>query len=53
MACMAGAIAEAHYGGVPKDIAEKVRTFLTDELWDITRAFCKKYYDLSIRMLDD
>ncbi len=52
MACMAGAIAEAYYGGVSKDIAEKVRTFLTDDLWDISRAFCDKYYDLSIKTLD-
>jgi ADP-ribosylglycohydrolase len=53
MACMAGAIAEAYYGGVPKDIVEKVRSFLTDDLWDITSAFCEKYYDLSIATLDD
>jgi ADP-ribosylglycohydrolase len=53
MACMAGAIAEAYYGGVPKDIAEKVRASLTDDLWDITSEFCAKYYDLSIKTLDD
>jgi len=53
MACMAGAIAEAYYGGVPKDIVEKVRASLTDDLWDITSEFCAKYYDLSIRTLED
>ncbi len=53
MACMAGAIAEAFYGGVPKDIVEKVRAFLADDLWHITSAFCTKYYDLSINTLDD
>lgn len=53
MACMAGAIAEAFYGGVPEDTVAKVRTLLTDELWDITRAFCEKYYDASIKTLDD
>jgi ADP-ribosylglycohydrolase len=53
MACMAGAIAEAFYGGVPRDIVAEVRTFLTDDLWDITTAFCAEYYDLSIKVLDD
>lgn len=53
MACMAGAIAEAYYGGVPKGIVEKVRALLADDLWNITSAFCAKYYDLSIKTLDD
>ena len=53
MACMAGAIAEAFYGGVPRHIVEKVRAFLADDLWDIMTAFCVKYYDLSIKVLDD
>lgn len=52
MACMAGAIAEAYYKGVPKHIVEKVRTVLTDDLWDTISSFCRKYYDLSIRALD-
>lgn len=53
MACISGAIAEAYYGGVSKDIVEKVRAFLTNDLWGITSAFCEKYYDLSIKILDD
>jgi ADP-ribosylglycohydrolase len=53
MACMAGAIAEAYYGGVPKTIAERVEISLTEDLWDVTRAFCEKFYDQSIRTLDD
>lgn len=53
MACIAGAIAEAFYGGVPRDIVEQVRALLPDELWDITSTFCRKHYDLSIRALDD
>jgi ADP-ribosylglycohydrolase len=44
MACMAGAIAEAYYGGVPKEITGAVRTILPDDLWNITEAFCRKYY---------
>ena len=53
MACMAGAIAEAFYGGVPRDIAERVRATLTDDLWNIASAFCEEYYDLTINVLDD
>jgi ADP-ribosylglycohydrolase len=53
MACMAGAIAEAYYGGVPKDIVDQVRTFLPDDLREITSRFCAKYYDLSVKTLDD
>lgn len=48
MACIAGAIAEAYYGGVPKNIVEKVREFLDDDLWDITMTFCERYYDRSM-----
>ena len=51
MACIAGAIAEAYYGGVPRLIVEKVRDILTGDLWYITKAFCAKYYDLSIGKL--
>ncbi len=53
MACMAGAAAEAFYGGVPGAIVNKVRSFLTDDLWEITRSFCTRFYDLSIRTLED
>lgn len=51
MACIAGAIAESYYGGVPKEIVKKVRTLLSDDLWNITESFCKKYYDLSVKKL--
>jgi len=51
MACIAGAMAEAYYGGVPKEIVRKVEKLLTDDLWEITLTFCEKYYDLSIKML--
>ncbi len=53
MACIAGAIAEAYYGGVPKEISELVRSKLTDELWSITEVFCERYYDMSIKILSD
>ena len=49
MACIAGVVAEAYYGGVPKEITESVRTRLPEDLWDVTVAFCRKYYDRSIR----
>ncbi|MEW6600290.1 MAG: ADP-ribosylglycohydrolase family protein [Nitrospirota bacterium] len=49
MACIAGAIAESYYGGVPEEITRAVRSILTEELWDITEAFCLKYYDTSVK----
>lgn len=47
MACITGAIAEAYYGGVSKEITRAVRTILPDDLWNIAEAFCRKYYDTS------
>ena len=52
MACIAGAIAEAYYGGVPEAIVRKVRKFFPDDLWSITESFCKKCYDLSLKTLN-
>jgi ADP-ribosylglycohydrolase len=43
LASISGGIAEAYYGTVPFFIQEKVKATLTDELWQITRAFSKKY----------
>jgi ADP-ribosylglycohydrolase len=39
MACIAGAIAEAHYGGVPAAIAEPVLARLDDRLRGVVREF--------------
>jgi len=39
MACIAGAIAEAHYGGVPESIAEGVLARLDDRLRRVVDAF--------------
>jgi ADP-ribosylglycohydrolase len=44
IACIAGAIAEPFYGGVPQDIAEWVFTKLDDHLWTITDKFMAYYY---------
>ena len=52
MACIAGAVAEAYYEGVPEAIVRKVRKLLTDDLWNITESFCRKYYDLSLKTLN-
>ena len=46
-------LAESYYGGVPKEIVRKVRNLLTDDLWNTTESFCKKYYDLSLRTLNE
>jgi len=43
LACITGAIAEACYGPVAPDIAEKVRAILPDDLWLIVARFCRRY----------
>ena len=48
---MIGAIAEAYYGAVQKNIVERVKISFTEDLWDITRTFCERFYDLSIGKL--
>jgi hypothetical protein len=40
---MIGGIAEAYYGPVDPNILDKVKTCLTEELWQITRQFCNRY----------
>lgn len=39
LACIAGAVAEAFYGGVPDSIRAEVRARLTPELWAVVEAF--------------
>ena len=39
MACIAGAIAEAHYGGVPQAIAGPVRELLSPDLRDVLERY--------------
>lgn len=43
LACIAGGIAEAFYGGIFQAIVEKVKDFLTDDLWKIILEFYNKY----------
>lgn len=43
LACMAGAIAQAHYKKVPEPIVSKVKSMLTPELWALTEEFCQRY----------
>lgn len=43
IACIAGGIAEAFYGGVPPHITRVVRETLTDDLWNVVEAFYAKY----------
>ena len=43
MACIAGAVAEAHYGGVPDDIAEEVRKRLPVEFLDLLERFQARF----------
>jgi ADP-ribosylglycohydrolase len=41
LACITGGIAQAFYGGVPKEIANKVYSILDDHLGSITKEFMK------------
>jgi ADP-ribosylglycohydrolase len=43
LACIAGGIADAYYGGVPEEIADKVKELLTPDLWKVVRTFGEKY----------
>lgn len=43
MACIAGSIAEAFYGGIPDEIAEEVYSRLPSEFIDILGRFYQKY----------
>ena len=43
IACMAGGIAEAHYGGVPRNIASAAMGYLTKDLLDVDLSFYKSY----------
>lgn len=42
MAAIAGAIAEAYYGGVPKEIEDKINAYLPDEFIEIMHRFKKQ-----------
>ena len=43
LACIAGGIAEAFYGGVPDFVYHEVRKRLSSDLLKITEAFCRTY----------
>jgi ADP-ribosylglycohydrolase len=43
LACIAGNMAEAHYGGVPPDIAERALQLLDDRLRQVVVTFCERY----------
>lgn len=43
LACMAGGIAEAFYGGVPEAIEARVREILDPPLAELTRRFRQSY----------
>lgn len=43
LACIAGAIAEAFYGGVPDPIRADVRARLTPDLWAVVEAFERRH----------
>ncbi|EFK96637.1 ADP-ribosylglycohydrolase [sediment metagenome] len=43
LACIAGGIAQAYYGGVPVEIVQWAKKKLTPELLEITEAFCERF----------
>ena len=43
IACMAGGIAQAFYGGVPEAIRRRVYEILDDTLGDVTRRFTEAF----------
>jgi len=43
LACIAGAVAEAHYGGVPPSIAAQTLAMLDDRLRGVVVKFCERY----------
>jgi ADP-ribosylglycohydrolase len=43
LACIAGAVAEAHYGGVPDHIASRTLDTLDDRLRDVVLRFNRRY----------
>lgn len=45
LTCITGGIAQAFYGGVPKEIADKALTFLDEPLRAVTLEFMRKYCD--------
>ena len=47
LACIAGGIAEAFYGGVPKDIEEKTMAVLDDKLRQTVERFRATFLNLA------
>jgi ADP-ribosylglycohydrolase len=43
LACIAGTIAHAFYGGLPAHIVAGVKQTLDTELWSVTERFCARY----------
>jgi ADP-ribosylglycohydrolase len=43
LACITGAIAEAHYGGVPADIVTRTLASLDDRLRNVVLQFCDHF----------
>src|SRR5262245_1945046 len=43
LACITGAVAEAHYGGVPSRIAARAMEALDDRLRGVVERFCERF----------
>jgi ADP-ribosylglycohydrolase len=49
LACIAGGIAEAHYGRVPADIAAQAVARLDERLCAVLNQFCERYVSVARR----
>ena len=43
LACITGAVAEAHYGGIPPEIASRALDLLDDRLRGVVQRFCERF----------
>ena len=43
LACITGGVAEAYYGGVPSDIADRVMALLDDRILNVVEQFRRRF----------
>ncbi len=51
MACIAGAISEAYYGGVPSKIVEEIQQRLPEDLWTVVEACYQRWGILKVHKI--
>ena len=43
LACITGGVAEAYYGGVPRELVARVMPLLDEQLVSVIRRFCERF----------